>query len=242
MKQLFILLSFVVLFLGCEKQKTGSLIDQRDGHDYLTVKIGDQWWMAENLAYMPFVSKLHLNGGIWVYGYNGDSHEYAKGLIEYRNLGCLYNWTTAMDISDEYDEKLWGGSDSLHQGVCPAGWHLPSDSEWKMLEQNLESDPDFEASDERQYTGDVGLKIKSDSGWAANGNGSNETGFGALPGGIRYRTGFYLNQGSYGYYWTATEQYPGSATYRYLRDSSKGTFRGFPHKANGLSIRCLKDN
>lgn len=235
------LMALVFLLVACEKQETGLLVDQRDGHEYQTVKIGNQWWMAENLAYMPFVAELKSDAGIWVFGYNGTSHQYALGLPEYSKYGCLYSWSVAMAIDTSYNNTLWNGSDSLHQGFCPAGWHLPSDAEWQELENHLESDPDYIAIDERQHSGDVGYKIKADSGWLSQGNGSNESGFNAVGAGIRYRTGFYLNEGTYTYFWTATEAYPGSATYRYLRDSSQGTFRGFPHKENGLSVRCVRD-
>lgn len=239
-----LLITFYLLLLttllACNKQETDQLIDARDGRQYATVKIGTQWWMAENLAYMPYVNAVQDSLGIWVYGYDGKSKPYAETLENYQLYGCFYSWNVAMDLDPKYSKELWGGSDSLHQGICPDGWHLPSDTDWQKLEDYLETDPDFTPSDARQNTGDVGKKIKGNSTWtdpAAN----NQSGFNALATGFHYETGHFLNKGKYAYFWTATEYYQKSAMYRYLKDESPGTFRGFPLKVNGLSIRCLKN-
>ncbi|MCK5821308.1 MAG: hypothetical protein KAH17_05465 [Bacteroidales bacterium] len=240
MKSSLFLLSVTLFFCSCQKQETDFLVDARDGHQYSTVKIGNQWWMAENLAYLPFVSEVEDTSGIWVYGYDGKSVNYAVTLDSYIQNGCLYSWTYTMDISEKYEAEIWGGSDSLHQGVCPDGWHLPSDTEWQQLEDYLDTDPDFTPSDARQNTGNVGKKIKATSTWTGA-EDNNETGFGALATGFRYETGHFVNKGKYAYFWSSTEYYAKSALYRYLWDDSEGTFRGYPLKTNGLSIRCVKN-
>ena len=240
MKSILLIICLFLISSSCQKQETDSLIDDRDGHKYATIKIGNQWWMAENLAYLPFVSEVKDSSGIWVYGYNGKSVDYAKTLESFLEYGCLYSWTYAMDIPEKYNSELWGSSDSLHQGICPDGWHLPSDTEWQQLEDYLDTDPEFTPSDNRQNTGNVGKKIKATTTWT-DADENNESGFGALATGFRYETGFFLNKGKYTYFWSSTEYYTKSALYRYLWDNSQGTFRGYPLKINGLSVRCVKD-
>jgi hypothetical protein len=94
-----------------------TLIDERDGHTYKSVKIGKQIWMAENLAYLPKVSRKTEQGGIWVYGYDGIDKDAALMNDNYKKYGCLYDWETAKTI-------------------CPKGWHLPSKSEFEELIKN----------------------------------------------------------------------------------------------------------
>ncbi len=231
----------LLLFVSCSREVHIELIDARDGRLYQTVRIGDQIWMAENLAYMPYVCEVQSDSGIWVYGYDGTSTNWAEGLENYKTLGCLYNWATAMDLGNEFNAKWWGGGDSLHQGICPDGWHLPSQVDWQSLESYLDTEPDFDKSDDRRNTGNAGRKIKSDSVWPSGFEGTNEFKFNALPAGMRYPPGFYLNHYTYGYFWTSTEKYPTSAVYRYLRDSTDATYKGFPSKKLGLSVRCVRD-
>ncbi|MFC2120417.1 FISUMP domain-containing protein [Bacteroidota bacterium] len=239
---IFICVTVIFIFLiACNNISTGMLTDSRDGKTYKTVQIGEQIWMAENLAYIPYVNDVKAEEGIWVYAYQGDNVEEAKKTPNYQIYGCLYNWPAAMNIEKRYRNELWNVSNIEHQGICPDGWHLPSDEEWKELELYLETNPSFNKDDERRYTGDVGKKLKSTSGWNNDGNGNNKSGFCALASGFRYRTGEFIKMGSYGYFWTASQIYPGSAWYRYLLDISDGTYRGFPSKSNGMPVRCVKN-
>ena len=118
------------------------MYDSRDGKSYKTVKIGDQVWMAENLAFEP------SSGIYWVY--NNDKTNVPK-------YGYLY-WETALE-------------------VCPTAWHLPTDSEWTVLEDYLGG---YELA---------GQKMKSTSG-SLDGDVINESGFNALPGGMKTYYGF----------------------------------------------------
>ncbi|MGA2184793.1 MAG: FISUMP domain-containing protein [Bryobacteraceae bacterium] len=162
----------------------GTFIDDRDGHVYKWVRIGNQRWMAENLAYMPHVSPpgeregtVYSSGygiwsgvsyvtppnepgqiaGIWVYRYNGnnDNVAEAKCTVEYKTYGCLYDWGTAFK-------------------VVPKGWHLPTDEEWLILSDYL-GDSDIAGGK---------LKEVGTSHWRnPNTNATNEVGFSGLPGG-----------------------------------------------------------
>lgn len=101
----------------------GRFLDSRDDHIYQFVQIGEQTWMAENLAYLPQVdaSSVGSNVGIYYYVflYEGSSVPVARQTESYSSYGVLYNWNAAMT-------------------ACPTGWHLPEDMEWKELELFLE--------------------------------------------------------------------------------------------------------
>jgi uncharacterized protein (TIGR02145 family) len=142
--------------------------------------------------------------------------------------GRLYNWETALT-------------------VCPDGWHLPSDAEWKILEGVADSqfapgDAEWDNSGLRGF--DVGKNLKSDSGWNSNGSGVDLYGFSALPGGYRYYPGDFYSIGDYAYWWTS-DVYPSSsqstAWNRRLFFGNSQSNRYDRDKGNGFSVRCLKD-
>ena len=119
-----------------EETTSGTFIDSRDGNEYNWVQIGDQIWMAENLKYLPSVvgsgTGSETTPYYYVYGYNGTNVADAKATDNYATYGVLYNWTAAMD-----GEASSTTNPSGIQGVCPAGWHLPSDAEWTELTDYL---------------------------------------------------------------------------------------------------------
>lgn len=230
----------VIFFSSCYVCNEGILADERDGKEYPVVQIGDQCWMAENLAYLPYVYPSKSDSGYYVYGYEGNDINAARGSKEYQQYGVLYNWAVAMNLPLSADSILQK-NDKKHRGICPRGWHLPSNDEVLKMEKFLETTPDFSVEDERRNTGDVGKKLKSTQGWFEGGNGTDEAGFSALPSGIRYQDGFFTKEGKYGYFWTSTDLYGGSAFYRYMVYNNDGTFIGFPSKKIGMPVRCLKD-
>lgn len=190
-----------------------------DGKNYSVVKIGDQTWMAENLAYLPSVSPSILGSDLavfyYVYGYEGDSVNEAKTVPNWTIYGTLYNWEAA-------------------KTVCPTGWHLPSDTEWNTLAFYL--DPAI-----------AGCKMKESgiSHWATpNECAANSTGFTALPGGFRYYwDGPFFNLGEYTYFWSSTSHYSDNtrAWAMSLYNREEGIDRINQRKGNGFSIRCMKD-
>jgi len=172
------------------------------GKEYKTVKIGTQTWFAENLNYDVPNNTMDV-----CYGEGGEAYVYDEVTDEgsWKTLsasevqtncgkyGRLYNWATAMGINASYNDSEWNGSDVKHQGVCPTGWHLPSNDEWDVL-------VDYAGGRET-----AGKKLKSKSGWYDNGNGTNEYGFSALPGGYGCSVGYFNTAGYDGYWWSATE-------------------------------------
>jgi len=136
--------------------------------------------------------------------------------------GRLYTWESALNS-------------------CPEGWHLPSDEEWKTLEKHLGMSQ--ASADSLSIRGtDQGTKLKSESGWIYGGNGTNQSGFNALPAGgyFQYGSTFLSIQYS-GYWWTSTSFDETSALYRELLFLSPDINRFFYTKTDAFSVRCIKD-
>jgi uncharacterized protein (TIGR02145 family) len=208
----------------------GSFTDTRDGHVYKTVTIGDQVWLAENLAYLPVVSPpvegSNTEPFYYVYDYVGSDVETAKLQDNYELYGVLYNWYAAITAS-------------------PPGWHLPTDEEWKQLEMTLGMSQ--EEADNSGWRGtDQGLQMKATIGWNDNGNGTNTSGFSALPGGLRFDDGKFSKADLYGAgsagttYWSSSEYDTSFAFYRWLGNGYGSINRGGIIKQIGFSIRCIK--
>jgi len=214
---------------------TGTLIDSRDDKVYKTVKIGDQWWMAENLAWLPSVSPSSEGSTAdpyyYVYDYQGTDVTEARATGNFQTYGVLYNWPSAMD-------------------ACPAGWHLPSDEEWTTLVNYLIANGynyDGTTTDNK-----IAKSLASATLWGSStetgavGNTDypekqNTTGFSALPGGERslYRIFDYI--GYLGVWWSATE---GGALYAWgWYMDYIGSYLAWQNygKEIGYSVRCLKD-
>jgi len=144
---------------------------------------------------------------------------YDNDSINCHDYGRLYTWVAA-------------------KFACPFGWHLPTDDDWKQLEMFLGMSQDHANSTGFRGT-DVGEKLKSTTGWIHDGNGTNEVGFSALPGGHFFNGDFYEID-YFGYWWTATDLAT-VARHRELRYFGSYVYRGSYDKEDGLSVRCVKD-
>ncbi len=130
------------------------------------------------------------------------------------------------------------------QGICPDGWHLPTDEEWKVLEGAVDSqygvgDPEWDLGGWQGF--DAGLNLKSNYGWYLEGNGTDLFGFKGLPGGGRSYNGYFYYIGDYGIWWSATED---NSTYAWFRDLLylySDVYRDYASKACGYNVRCLRD-
>ncbi|MCL2218876.1 MAG: fibrobacter succinogenes major paralogous domain-containing protein [Chitinispirillia bacterium] len=143
----------------------------------------------------------------------GSSVCYANKESNCQKYGRLYDWDDAMK-------------------ACPAGWHLPSDAEWTVL-------TDFVGGEKT-----AGTKLKSKTGWFT-GKGykaaTDDYGFYALPGGLGFSCGSFVDAGYLGYWWSATEYDANSAWYRYMYYSSEGVYRLNYRKSYLFSLRCSQD-
>lgn len=215
--------------------------DDRDGNVYHAIMIGSQLWMAENLKYLPSVVGSGTSSNTvpyyYVYGYDGTIVADAKATANYGIYGVLYNWSAAMAVSASSSANPSG-----IQGVCPTGWHLPSDAEWKQLEIYL--DMSQEDANNTGWRGtDEGGKLKEigTTHWnSPNAGATNETGFTALPGGA-LGSGSFSNIGNYGRWWSATQDYPDYALYRGISYNGSLVYRGDQNKWVGVSVRCIRD-
>jgi uncharacterized protein (TIGR02145 family) len=128
----------------------------------------------------------------------------------------------ALPYKDIFDPQI----NAKHRGICPSGWHIPSDAEWTTL---------------TDYVGDkAGAKLKSTSGWNNNGNGTDDFDFSALPGGA-YDGGVFSSIGIHGYWWSATERTTYNAYIRKMNSDSY-VYRDYYGKNNSLhSVRCVED-
>jgi uncharacterized protein (TIGR02145 family) len=220
-----------------------------DGNTYRTVKIGNQWWMAENLNATHFYNGAEIplieNKAGWDnLGYSDKAICYYNDSISYACVyGALYNWAAAMNgaVSSE-------SVPSNVRGVCPAGWHVPSDEEWIALEMELGMSHD-EAWLMAWRGTHEGTKMKAIEGWDSCGNGINSSGFSALPAGIRNNDGSFTDEGRSTHYWSTTEYInnPAFAFNRQLDYNQPGVgwfhashHYGYP-KDYGFSVRCVKD-
>ena len=163
--------------------------DARDNEVYAVVQIGNQCWMAENLRYNASGSYLNSANPSTTYG-------------------RLYDWATVMNGATTSSSNPSGV-----QGICPSGWHLPSDAEWNELEMALGMSAADTANNGSRGTHGTGMK--STTGWNNSGNGTNVSGFNAFPAGNYYSGSFYLF-GVYSYFWSSTENSPSYAWIRFL--------------------------
>ncbi len=212
----------------------GTFVDDRDGTEYNWVKIGDQVWMAENLAYLPAVSGPSTGSMtepfVYVYGYDASDVSAAKATSGYTTYGGLYNWTAAMT-------------------ACPPGWHLPGDAEWTTLSDYLINNGyGYQGSGE-----DIAKSLASTSNWLSGGTpgspgmdpaSNNLSGFAGLPGGARYTypNGHFKNLTGIGIWWSSDSYTADIAWFRSLTYGGTSLNRGNSvAKDLGFSVRCVKN-
>ncbi|MCX6226735.1 MAG: T9SS type A sorting domain-containing protein [Bacteroidia bacterium] len=197
-----------------------------DGRNYSIVKIGSQIWTAENLAFLPAVypslGESVTSLSYWVYDYEGTSITEAKSTDNFTEYGVLYSWEAAMNGNSVNLEDSIGV-----QGVCPNGWHLPSDEEWTAL---------------TDYLGESAAAKMKETGtnhWGSPNEGATTAaGFIALPGGGRSRYGLFQGLGEFTYFWTASAYGPSFVWVRKL-DFANDVTRNYIFPNAGFSVRCL---
>lgn len=215
--------------------ETGTVSDI-DGNLYRTVKIGEQWWMAENLKTTRYA--------------NGDSITHVTDQAEWSNPGsgsgawCVYNNQDSLKETYGLLYNWYAVDDS--RNIAPIGWHIPTDEEWKELEMYLGmSRSEADASGLRGTRGtDEGGKLKAmgtDYWNSPNLGATNSSGFSALPGGYLKLYGPFQGMNSYSYFWSATGENTDLAWYRVLEYDASHITRSYSYKVQGFSVRCVKD-
>jgi len=209
-----------------------------DGNTYETVEIGDQLWMAENLrvthyndgSEIQYVQQESSEPNVWENLSTGAYGYYEDDPTNLNTYGNLYNWFVVGD----------------DRGVCPDGWHVPSDEEIMELEMYLGMNEEDANSDGYRGT-DEGSKLAGNSDLWIDGNLENNSEFGTsgfkvLPAGYRsINNGTYTIMGNSGYFWSSSESSSNLAWFRKLSYVSSFVYRNYSYKQYGFSIRCLGD-
>ena len=211
-----------------------------DGNTYNTVQIGQQCWMKENLRAKKYAdgtsiaqgSSTSTTTGYWYYPNDNSSNMATYGL--------LYNWKAVMQNSSSSSANPSGV-----QGICPTGWHVPSDAEWTQLTDYVSSQSEYVCGNDSTY---IAKALASIMGWMSStttcavGNtpvDNNATGFSVLPAGGY--NGSYYSFGSSAYFWSATNRYSSSACARSLYYADARVSLGNYSKGYSLSVRCVRD-
>lgn len=221
-----------------------SFVDPRDGNVYNTVLMGNQCWMGRDLRYLPAVFPP-LAGSIpepryYVHGYSGTSVEVAMQESTYNTYGVLYNWAAAMDGATTTNAVPSGV-----QGACPAGWHLPSDDEWKLLEIHLGMDP-VEADGVNYRGTNEASKMAGSFGLWTNGQLRNDPEFGTSgldfrPSGARIPNGTFIALNGGSRWWSTTQTDGANVRIRLFSFVNSRVSRNSLDKASGFPVRCVKD-
>ena len=203
-----------------------------EGQVYNTIQIFSQCWLKENLnvgTMIPGSQKMTDNDIMEKYCYYNEPDSCAK-------YGGLYQWNEMMQYTMQQGA----------QGICPPGWHIPTDEEWKVLEGVVDSqygigDQEWDIVwDYRGY--DAGTNLKTTGGWYGGSNGTDLFGFSGLPVGSRDGSGHFGLIGYYGGWWTSMDATYNGAWDRGLDYLSPEIRRYNSSKEDGFSVRCLSDN
>ncbi|HOS90464.1 MAG TPA: FISUMP domain-containing protein [Prolixibacteraceae bacterium] len=203
-----------------------------DNKSYRIGKISNQWWMAENLNVGTMVHEAYGNptdnGIIEKWCYNNEPDSCSK-------YGGLYRWDEMMQYTTQQGTR----------GICPPGWHIPTDEEWKVLEGAVDSQYGIGNTtwDNIGWRGsDAGTNLKSRSGWMQDYNGKDLLGFSGQPGGKRIGAlSLSVQIRELGIWWTSTEYNDGYAWARAVTTDILGVNRYRWQKGDGYSVRCLRN-
>ncbi|SVD62854.1 uncharacterized protein METZ01_LOCUS415708, partial [marine metagenome] len=209
------------------------IVTDIDGNIYETVHIGSKIWMAENLKVTHYR--------------NGDEIPTGYSNAEWADLGSSQSDAYAVYDDDSLNAEIYGNLYNWYavdnaSGICPEGWYIPSDDEFKLLEMHLGMS-ESEADTTYWRGTDEGGKLKEEGleHWnSPNTGATNESGFTGLPGGARSsNAGGYFNRGIAGYFWTSTWEYSNDAWHRIIQFNMSGVARLPGSKRAGKSVRCI---
>ena len=217
-----------------------STVTDVENNTYNTVQIGTQCWMQENLKTTKYADGTTISQGsststtdaYWYYPDNNSSNKDTYGL--------LYNWKAVMNGSTSSSANPSGV-----QGLCPDGWHVPSDAEWTQLTEYVSSQSEYVCDNNNA---NIGKALASTQNWPNSSiscavgntpNSNNATGFTAVPAG--YSNGGYEYFDAIAYFWSATSYDSTYAYYRYLYCHDAYVYSPYTYKFNAFSVRCVRD-
>lgn len=208
---------------------TGTMTDGRDGKTYKTVRIGNQVWMAENLNYAYTERTADLDSSSFCYDNDPANCD---------TYGRLYLWNAAMDSAGAIEGNIASGCGTSagcsikepFRGVCPSGWHLPSQTEFKSLITAVGGESV------------AGVNLKSTSGWRNDGNGNGTYFFNAQPAGYCTNYPSFDGEGEIARFWGSSEYESGESAYHLglIFNSDVADTKSIMN-VHGLSVRCIED-
>jgi len=218
-----------------------------DGNTYDAVQIGNQVWMAENLRTTKYADGTSIPMGSTYTFYEpyryvpGPNQSNGENMENVDHYGYLYNWCAVMHGASSSTANPSGV-----QGICPDGWHVPSDAEWTELTNYMKTQPTYMASGNADH---LAKALAATWGWNSssemdapgdNPSTNNATGFSDLPAG-RY-SGYYGSFGINASYWSATEYSSDDGAYmRGIGHDYATVAGGYGYKDFGFSVRCVRD-
>lgn len=218
MRKLLLILTFLVFVAFISKAQT---VTDIDGNEYNVITIGNQIWIEENLKVTHYQNGDPIanvtDAAQWSMISTGAYCWYNNYISSKTTYGGLYNWYAVVDA----------------RKIAPAGWHIPNESEWQALIDNLGG----------QAASGGKLKEMGTTHWGSpNVEATNESGYTALPGGMRIRSGLFSNLGSTCHLWSNSPGNTGGGMNLVLESNTGSSFILENEKHCGFSVRCIKDN
>lgn len=237
---------------GSHSTPPPAIVMDNCGNKYGWVQIGDQYWMSENMRCNKYGSKSGWTGDdlktsvviTFAPFYtnasnksNWSTNKFSEDLSadQIAKLGYLYNWAAAMAIATETDAKSQSSDfNDKRQGICPDGWHVPTNKEWITLKNFIEkTDGKGEKS--------AGKHLKSRSGWYQNGNGDNHYSFAALPASFADKGNSICWVGQDAGFWTTAVRNANEAFIAQIGYLDNELSFAVPNKSRAFSVRCVWD-
>ena len=229
--------SFTTESMPCPGMPT---ITDVDNNTYNTVQIGNQCWMKENLRTTKYADGTSISLGGSLPSDAACRYYPDHNSSNVSTYGYLYNWPAVMGISTSSS-----ASPSGVQGICPTGWHVPSNAEWSQLTDYVSSQSQYVCGSDNTY---IAKALASTTVWVSsteqcapgnNPSSNNATGFYAVPAGYYY--GYYTAFNYGAYYWSATQTNSLNAYFHALINTSAFVYSDTYSKLAGFSVRCLRD-
>ena len=246
---------FLVSLTSCHREEPNSndnnqvlqnAVTDIDGNSYDAIQIGNQVWMTDNLRTTRYAdgstiplgdSNSYTEPYRYAPGLNQSNEENMSNVTQY---GYLYNWSAVMHVASSSTSNPSGV-----QGICPDGWHVPSDAEWTELTTYVKSQPNYLSRGSAEH---IAKALAATWGWNSsnmtdvpgnNPSTNNSTGFSALPAG--YWDDGTHNFGGKAYFWSATEGYYQDAYGLEIHNDYEIVQRYNDYKYVGLSVRCIRN-
>ena len=201
------------------------------GYEYATVQIGGQCWFAENLRSENYKNgdtiPTGLSGSEWASTSSGAVSVYGEGSHSCSSAsldGCDESWS-----QNQYGRLYNGHAVYDPRGLCPSGWHVSTEVDWTEMLNHLLGD---------SSTISLASLLKADYGWPQDGNGTNSSGFSALPGGYR-EDGFFSSEGEFGVWWRPSAAM--AANYALIQGADDEVEQLSYILSAGFSVRCVRD-